>query len=91
VFNTIDEPAYAPGSLEDLAVNHAYSDVMRYMTFAALGASIFGVLLVWFLPDLRLSDKHNLASSLDSAGRDPKDGNVGDGKIKRWWKTGRFW
>lgn len=58
--------------------------VMRYMTFAALGANIFGALLVWFLPDLKLCDKHNVASSLDGVGRDPKDGNVRDGKVKRW-------
>lgn len=92
VFNTIDEPAYAPGSTEDLAVSHAYSDVMRYMTFAALGASIFGVLLVWFLPDLRLTDKHNLAASLDGVGRDvDEEAKVGEGRAKSWWRTGRLW
>lgn len=91
VFNTIDEPAYAPGSLEDIAVNHAYSDVMRYMTYAALGASIFGVVLVWFLPDLTLTDKHNLAESLEEsegAARKKKDG---EGSLKWWWRTGRLW
>ena len=68
VFNTISEVAYPMGSPARLAINRAYSDVMRYRTLAALGASVGGVLIVWRLPDLTLTDKHNLAGALDGEG-----------------------
>ncbi|TVY85123.1 Siderophore iron transporter [Lachnellula suecica] len=42
------------GSPERMAINLAYSDVLRYITYAALGTSAIGFILVWFMPNLLL-------------------------------------
>jgi MFS family permease len=90
VYNTIAgyEDVVSPEEVD--AVNHAYSDVMRYMTLVALVASAIPVLCVWWLKDWKLSeDRHNLAE-------DVKKGDAGvisedDGAFKRWWRTGKWW
>lgn len=64
VYETITAVAPSPGSNERYAVNHAYSDILRYMTIGALVASAVPMVVVWFLPNLRLSDDHNLATDL---------------------------
>ncbi|EON95840.1 putative siderochrome-iron transporter protein [Phaeoacremonium minimum UCRPA7] len=48
------------GTPERVAVSHAFTDVMRYMTYAALGSSIPALFLSWFLPNHKLPDKNNL-------------------------------
>ncbi|KAK3939167.1 hypothetical protein QBC46DRAFT_459785 [Diplogelasinospora grovesii] len=42
------------GTPERVAINFAYSDVMRNFTYAALGASVPAILMCFFLPDLLL-------------------------------------
>ncbi|ETI26155.1 hypothetical protein G647_02932 [Cladophialophora carrionii CBS 160.54] len=64
VYDTITDVVPQPGSSERMAVNHAYSDILRYMTIAALVASAIPMVMVWFLPNLKLNDKHNLAGDL---------------------------
>jgi hypothetical protein len=91
LFNTLSEVEYPADSAARRAINYAYSDVMRYITFAALGASIGGVVLVWGLPDLRLSDRHNLARTLEEGGQRPAKRHMDEFKVGRWWSTGRFW
>ena len=39
---------------------------MRYMTYAALAASAVPFLMVMLLPNLKLSDKHNLYEELSA-------------------------
>ncbi|KAI1627500.1 putative siderochrome-iron transporter [Exophiala viscosa] len=64
VYETITNAGPRPGSNERNAVEHAYSDILRYMTIAALVASAIPMVVVWFLPNLRLNDDHNLATDL---------------------------
>ncbi|KAL2205188.1 siderochrome-iron transporter [Sarocladium strictum] len=51
LFNSITGVVPEWGTPERTAVNLAFSDVLRYMTYAAVGTSAPGVLLTWFLPD----------------------------------------
>lgn len=90
VINTLTETTYALGTPERTAINNAYSDVMRYMTWTALGASIGGIVLVWGLPDLRLSEKHNLAQTepVDKKLEDKRRPDEGKGAYR--WRTGRL-
>lgn len=60
LFNSITGTLPAWGSSERDAINAAYSDVIRYMTYAALGASIPGPFMAFLLPDYVLPDRHNL-------------------------------
>ncbi|KAJ0122113.1 hypothetical protein J7T55_002625 [Diaporthe amygdali] len=60
LFNSITGTLPAWGSSERDAINAAYSDVLRYMTYAALGASIPGPIMAFFLPNFRLPDRNNL-------------------------------
>ena len=73
VFNPISELAYSICSPARLATSLAYSDVMRYRTLAAFSASVAGVLLVWWLSDLQLTDKHSLADVVGV-----------EGSLERW-------
>ncbi|ROW04784.1 hypothetical protein VMCG_04894 [Cytospora schulzeri] len=60
LFNSITGTLPVWGSPERDAINAAYSDVIRYMTYAALGASIPGPFMAILLPDHILPDRHNL-------------------------------
>lgn len=60
LFNSITGVAPAWGTPERTAVNLAFSDVLRYMTYAAVGTSVPGVLLSWLLPDHTLPERNNL-------------------------------
>ncbi|KAK0384644.1 hypothetical protein NLU13_8730 [Sarocladium strictum] len=60
LFNSITRVVPAWGTPERTAVNLAFSDVLRYMTYAAVGTSTPGVLLAWFLPDHTLPERNNL-------------------------------
>ncbi|OQU93795.1 hypothetical protein CLAIMM_00264 [Cladophialophora immunda] len=64
VYDSITAVVPQSGTGERNAVNHAYSDILRFMTIAALVASAIPMVMVWFLPNLELNDKHNLAGSL---------------------------
>ncbi|GJC92808.1 ENB1 protein [Colletotrichum higginsianum] len=54
LFNSIVGTAPAWGTPERNAINHAFTDVMKYMVYAAVGASTPGVILVWLLPNYTL-------------------------------------
>ncbi|KAJ5732735.1 siderochrome-iron transporter [Penicillium malachiteum] len=58
--NSILDYAPAWGSSERIAVNLAFSDVLRYMTYTALASSVPAVILVWFMPNHHLPDRNNL-------------------------------
>ncbi|CAI7669243.1 unnamed protein product [Penicillium pancosmium] len=58
--NSILSAAPAWGSLERTAVNLAFSDVLRFMTYTALASSVPAVILVWFMPNHKLPDRNNL-------------------------------
>ncbi|GIZ43834.1 hypothetical protein CKM354_000704700 [Cercospora kikuchii] len=90
ILNTFTEEPFANGTPERTAINAAYSDVMRYMTYAALGASVFGIILVWFLPNLQLSDKHNLAGEMNQIKAESSK-RADEGMLRWWWRTGRLW
>nr|KAK5448244.1 hypothetical protein LTR18_001332 [Exophiala xenobiotica] len=85
VYETITGVTQGAGSSERYAVQHAYSDILRYMTIAALVASALPMVMVWFLPNLKLNDNHNLAKELGDSdsgqeGQDEQDHERG------WWK-----
>ncbi|KAL4894902.1 putative transporter [Aspergillus ambiguus] len=60
LFNSITDTLPAWGTPERTAVSQAYSDVMGYITIAALAFSVPVVLLALILPNKRLGDGHNL-------------------------------
>ncbi|KAH8887119.1 MFS general substrate transporter [Thozetella sp. PMI_491] len=60
IYNSITGTLPAWGTPERTAVNLAYSDVMRSMTYTALGASVPAVFITWFMPNHELPDKNNL-------------------------------
>lgn len=53
------------GSPDRVAASLAYSDVMRYISYMALGTSFLLFPLAWFLPNKRLGDSHNLVQEGD--------------------------
>jgi hypothetical protein len=66
LFNSITDTLPAWGTPERTAVSQAYSDVMGYITIAALAFSVPVVLLALILPDKRLGDGHNLVQEPDA-------------------------
>ncbi|KAI1765669.1 MFS general substrate transporter [Hypoxylon sp. FL1150] len=48
------------GTPERTAVNFAFTEVMKYMTYAAVGPSAIALIGSLFLPDFELPDKNNL-------------------------------
>ncbi|KAH8198073.1 hypothetical protein TruAng_007745 [Truncatella angustata] len=48
------------GTMERTAISMAFSDIMRYMTYTALGSSVIGFIVALILPDLVLPDANNL-------------------------------
>ena len=54
VFNSITGVLPAWGTAERIAVDNAYTDVLRYMTYTALAAGVPSFILVAFMPNLEL-------------------------------------
>ncbi|KZL64418.1 siderochrome-iron transporter [Colletotrichum tofieldiae] len=54
LFDSIVGTAPVWGTPDRNAINHAFTDVMKYMVYTAVGASAPGVILVWFLPNFEL-------------------------------------
>ncbi|KAI1472153.1 MFS general substrate transporter [Daldinia caldariorum] len=48
------------GTPERIAVNFAFTEVMRYMTYAAVGPSAIALVGSFFMPNYELPDKNNL-------------------------------
>ncbi|KAL2823831.1 major facilitator superfamily domain-containing protein [Aspergillus cavernicola] len=67
LFNSITETLPAWGTAERNAVNQAYSDVMGYITIAALAFAVPIVILSLFLPNKKLGDGHNLVQETPSS------------------------
>ncbi|KAK6063410.1 ENB1 protein [Seiridium cupressi] len=63
VANSITGVVPAWGTVERTAIAMAFSDVMRYMTYAALGSSVLGFLVALILPDLLLPERNNLVEA----------------------------
>ncbi|OHW99470.1 siderochrome-iron transporter [Colletotrichum incanum] len=60
LFDSIVGTAPVWGTPDRNAINHAFTDVMKYMVCTAVGASAPGVILVWFLPNFELPDRNNV-------------------------------
>ncbi|KAL4885728.1 major facilitator superfamily domain-containing protein [Aspergillus karnatakaensis] len=72
LFNSITETLPQWGTPERTAVNQAYSDVMGYITIAALAFAVPIVLLSLILPNKKLGDGHNLEEASPSDESQPK-------------------
>ena len=91
VYDTITEVAHAPGTSERIAVNRAYSDILRYMTIAALVASAIPMVMIWFLPNLKLSDKHNLAGGrVEQKESDSEHHGTVKTRLQKWKRRVRW-
>ncbi|KAF2815235.1 MFS general substrate transporter [Mytilinidion resinicola] len=66
VFNSITNGIPPEGSAERVAVGLAYSDVLRYISYVALGVSVLILGMAIFLPDLYLREGHNLVAAADA-------------------------
>ncbi|KAH8891733.1 MFS general substrate transporter [Thozetella sp. PMI_491] len=54
LYNSITDVLPDWGTPERIAINYAYSDVIKGMTYTALGASIPAIIMCFFLPNLAL-------------------------------------
>ncbi|KAL3458284.1 putative transporter [Aspergillus heterothallicus] len=67
LYNSITETLPDWGTDERTAVNQAYSDVMGYITIAALAFAVPIVILSLLLPNKKLGDGHNLVQETPAA------------------------
>ncbi|KAI0010811.1 MFS general substrate transporter [Xylariaceae sp. FL0662B] len=58
--NSINGVAPPWGTPERTAVNYAFTEVMRYMTYAAVGPSAIAFIGAFFMPDYQLPERNNL-------------------------------
>ncbi|KAF2164861.1 hypothetical protein M409DRAFT_37019 [Zasmidium cellare ATCC 36951] len=70
IFNSITQGIPPAGSTERQQVSAAYSDVLRYMTYAALGVAVLIFVLSFFVPSHELKDGHNLADDDDAMAKE---------------------
>ncbi|KAK5788680.1 hypothetical protein VI817_009638 [Penicillium citrinum] len=61
--NSIVGVAPAWGSPQRIAVNLAFSDALRFMTYTALASSAPAIVLVWFMPNHKLPDRNSLVEN----------------------------
>ncbi|KAE9982361.1 hypothetical protein BLS_006204 [Venturia inaequalis] len=66
VFDSITGKVPAPGTFQRNAINRAYSDVLRFITYSAVATSIVVLGLAVILPSFRLRDGHNLVEGTDA-------------------------
>ncbi|KAF9884742.1 hypothetical protein FE257_001304 [Aspergillus nanangensis] len=78
LFNSITDTLPDWGTAERTAVGQAYSDVMGYITIAALAFSVPVVILALILPNKRLGDGHNLVQEAHQ----PPEVETVDGKTR---------
>ena len=91
VYDKITEVLPDPSSPERTAVNHAYSDILRFMTIGALVASALPMVMIWFLPNYKLSDNHNLANDLsDSTQPATGEDDAEETTLKKWQRRIRW-
>ncbi|KUJ12625.1 MFS general substrate transporter [Mollisia scopiformis] len=60
LFNSITGVLPAWGTSERTAIDNAYTNVMRFFTYAAIGASVPSFFMAWFMPNNELPDQNNL-------------------------------
>jgi len=60
LYNSITGTLPAWGSADRTAINDAYSDVIRYITYAAIGVSVPPIIMTWFLPNLEIPKDTNV-------------------------------
>ncbi|QDS73308.1 hypothetical protein FKW77_005985 [Venturia effusa] len=60
VFDSITGKIPGPGTFQRMAIDRAYSDVLRSITYTAVATSILVLGLAFMLPSFRLGDGHNL-------------------------------
>lgn len=70
IFNSITQGIPPAGSIERQQVSEAYSDVLRYMSYAALGVAVLIFALCFFVPNHRLKDGHNLTKDEDEMAKE---------------------
>ncbi|KAL4905508.1 hypothetical protein BDW74DRAFT_17577 [Aspergillus multicolor] len=70
LYNSITGTLPDWGTAERTAVNQAYSDVMGYITIAALAFAVPIVFLALLLPNKKLGDGHNLVQEAPSSDSD---------------------
>ncbi|EXJ73935.1 uncharacterized protein A1O5_02229 [Cladophialophora psammophila CBS 110553] len=91
VYDSITAVVPRPGTSNSNAINHAYSDILRFMTIAALVASAIPMVMIWFLPNPELNDKHNLAGTLAETGEPDTQPDLADETRPRKWKRRMRW
>lgn len=80
-----------PGTSERAEVNHAYSDILRYMTIAALVASALPMVMIWILPNLKLSDNHNLSENLTEKQKpETSERRENETWLQKWQRRARW-
>ncbi|KAI9927049.1 hypothetical protein MW887_003430 [Aspergillus wentii] len=80
VYDSITGGLPAWGTAERTAVNQAYSDVMGYITIAALAISVPIVILALFMPDNKLGDRHNLEEECSMSSESFEDSELDETK-----------
>lgn len=56
VFGSITSGVPAEGTAQKRAINLAYSDILRYITWVAVGTSAVVFIMTLFIPNVRLPD-----------------------------------
>ncbi|KAK6826075.1 siderochrome-iron transporter [Apiospora arundinis] len=83
LYNSITGQLPAWGSSERIAVNYAYSSVITYITYAAVGASAPGIILALLLPDKELPEYATALSETHSLPTDSRAPIAGGAGVKR--------
>ncbi|KIW87772.1 uncharacterized protein Z519_11746 [Cladophialophora bantiana CBS 173.52] len=91
IYGSITAVVPRPGTSDRNAINHAYSDILRSMTIVALVASAIPMVLIWFLSNLELNDKHNLAGNSPETGESDAQPDLADETRPRKWKRRMCW
>jgi hypothetical protein len=68
----------ATGTVERTAVNLAYSDVLRDITYSAVATSAVCVIIAFFVPNLRLKEAQNLLTSSAETDEENRGTALGD-------------
>ncbi|KAH8651116.1 siderochrome-iron transporter [Xylariales sp. PMI_506] len=59
LYNSITGTLPEWGSVDRIAINNAYSQVITWITYSAIGASVPSIILAYFLPNFELPNDHN--------------------------------
>lgn len=70
---------YPKGSAVRTGVANAYKDTQRLLAIVAVGTAAINLILMWFLPDIKLEDKHE-ADTDSVCSREPENGRTAEEK-----------